>query len=751
MQIDKRSILVKKILSILLVLGVVLIPQVNAAEIPTVKKDSAVEFLYELGIMIGDENGNLNGEDFLTRAEFAALTSRIMKENTGVKHQMFKDVPIGHWGAADINFMAQKGIISGYGNGYFGPDDKVTLAQAVKILLSVLELSGEDFSYPEDYLICGAENRLTVGVNILHNEAINRNEAATLILNALYIPKKDGTMLIEKNHCKTYYVSPNGSDTGDGSSSHPLKTLQKAAAMADGNAIIYIAEGVYDEERLIFDKGGESADAPLLVRAMSGQNVSVLAEEIEIADGADYITIKGLCIKQKNEEGKEPCAFVKCSGKNFSLINNVIMAKGTAVKTENAESICIKENSFVGGEYAVVMNNAENVIIERNSFSSQSKGSIFSNKSGKLQIFNSTFWTDGSSGAFIELNDETRDSAIWNNVFSAEESEGAALLLNGAKNSYFYNNIVNKTNGGIKFVKKNSGISSKNNIFTECSDSTYVFENTPSGFETDHNCYYMTYPEIKEKNSRFDNPYFISTGTDWRLMNDSPAASIGEKLQTEIICTDGSILSLDMRDIKGNLRGEKWYPGIYASLGQENFLLSEDGADEENVLLKIDFARSIDTMLNSGGDWKVVGGKYLQKSSAQARTTTVYSQGEGWTNYEYSADVESPNAEGNASGLIFRSDLGMANMYTFRFLANDSLEFAKWQNGSFASIEKWDYVFNADKVYNLKVEAVGNNFTFYVNGEKVRECQDTSFLTGSVGLYSFRETNQYDNIKVVER
>jgi len=743
---------VKKILSILLVLSVILIPQVNAADMGAVKKDSAVETLYELGIMYGDENGNLNGDNFLTRAEFAALTSRIMKEDIGIANQKFKDVPIGHWGAADIGFMAQKGIIDGYGNGYFGPDDKVTLAQAVKILLSVLELSREDFSYPDDYMICGAENGLTVGVSIFHDEAINRNEAAALIINALHIPKKDGTMLIERNHCKTYYVSPDGSDSNDGSSLHPWKTLQKAAVTVGGNAIVYLAEGEYDEGTLVFNKGGESADKTLLLRAMSGQNVSVIAEEIQIADDADYITIKGLCIKQKNEKDGEIPALIKCNGKSFSLINNEIMAQGTAVEVKSTENANIKENNFTGGEHAVVMDKSENVVVEKNSFTSQIKGSILSTDSKKTQIFNNTFNAEASDEAFIKLGEDTCDSAIWNNVFSAQETEAAAeaLLLNGTKNSHFYNNIVNKTNGGIKFVGENSGVVSKNNIFAECSDNTYLLENRPAGFETDHNCYYLTYPEVKEKNSRFDNPYFISTGSDWRLMEDSPAASIGEQLQTEILCTDGSILSLDMRDINGNARGEKWNPGIYANVAQDSFSSSDNGADSENVMLKMDFARSVDTMLNYGGEWKVVGGKYVQKSTEQARTTSVYSQGEGWTNYEYSADVETPNVEGNSSGLIFRSDMGMTNMYAFRFLSNDFLEFAKWQNGSFASIEKWDYVFNTDKVYNLKVKAVGNTFTFYVNGEKVRECQDNSFLSGTVGLYCFRETNQYDNMKVAE-
>ncbi len=47
---------------------------------------------------------------------------------------MFYDVDTQTEGGRAIYAMSEKGIISGYGNGFFGPDDTLTRAQAVKII-----------------------------------------------------------------------------------------------------------------------------------------------------------------------------------------------------------------------------------------------------------------------------------------------------------------------------------------------------------------------------------------------------------------------------------------------------------------------------------------------------------------------------------------------------------------------------------------------------------------------------------------
>lgn len=54
-----------------------------------------------------------------------------------------------------MNLAQSEGLISGYGNGRFGPDDPVTIGQAVTIVLRLMGYGEEDVGpfWPQDYLI----------------------------------------------------------------------------------------------------------------------------------------------------------------------------------------------------------------------------------------------------------------------------------------------------------------------------------------------------------------------------------------------------------------------------------------------------------------------------------------------------------------------------------------------------------------------------------------------------------------------
>ena len=62
----------------------------------------------------------------------------------------FKDVPRTHWAYAAIEDLAEQGIISGKGNGSFAPDDYVTTAQFVSMLMRMFfgeEMAMDDTEY----------------------------------------------------------------------------------------------------------------------------------------------------------------------------------------------------------------------------------------------------------------------------------------------------------------------------------------------------------------------------------------------------------------------------------------------------------------------------------------------------------------------------------------------------------------------------------------------------------------------------
>ena len=70
----------------------------------------------------------------LTRAMFAAMLYRMAGEPQETFSGEFNDVPSGAWYGAAAAWASEKGIINGYGNGRFGPEDTITREQLAAML-----------------------------------------------------------------------------------------------------------------------------------------------------------------------------------------------------------------------------------------------------------------------------------------------------------------------------------------------------------------------------------------------------------------------------------------------------------------------------------------------------------------------------------------------------------------------------------------------------------------------------------------
>ena len=104
--------------------------------------DVSGEELSDLGIVSGYSDGSYHPDDALTRAQFCKLA--ILTEGHGDQARgsayrtRFSDVPGGGWAAPYINLACEEGLFAGYGDGRFGPDDPVTVGQAVTVVLRLL-------------------------------------------------------------------------------------------------------------------------------------------------------------------------------------------------------------------------------------------------------------------------------------------------------------------------------------------------------------------------------------------------------------------------------------------------------------------------------------------------------------------------------------------------------------------------------------------------------------------------------------
>ena len=112
--------------------------------------NDAVTYAVGKGIMSGYGNGNFGPADSIQRQDFLVMLARFdgvdLSQYTGKSR--FADVQTGSYYAAAVNWGADKGIVSGYQGGtVFGVGDVITREQLVTFLYRYASYKGIDVSY----------------------------------------------------------------------------------------------------------------------------------------------------------------------------------------------------------------------------------------------------------------------------------------------------------------------------------------------------------------------------------------------------------------------------------------------------------------------------------------------------------------------------------------------------------------------------------------------------------------------------
>lgn len=105
----------------------------------------AKEAINDMGsrmVISGTGNDMFEPDRDITRAEFAAIIIRALGLKPGTGKIPFSDVNVTDWYSSDIMTAAEYKIISGYGNGKFGPNDKITREQAMVMIDHSMNITG---------------------------------------------------------------------------------------------------------------------------------------------------------------------------------------------------------------------------------------------------------------------------------------------------------------------------------------------------------------------------------------------------------------------------------------------------------------------------------------------------------------------------------------------------------------------------------------------------------------------------------
>ena len=93
-----------------------------------------IEYLATLGIIEGFPDGTFKPENSLTRAEFSTLLIRTKGEIGGISESFFPDVLDTHWAASFINTAAKENLVIGYPDFKFRPNNPITRAEGITVI-----------------------------------------------------------------------------------------------------------------------------------------------------------------------------------------------------------------------------------------------------------------------------------------------------------------------------------------------------------------------------------------------------------------------------------------------------------------------------------------------------------------------------------------------------------------------------------------------------------------------------------------
>lgn len=182
----------KKITGILFAIVLIIISTVSVIAEDEIalsdKQREAVSLLNDIGIYenIDDEKAVTS----VTRGEFAKLLVRMIGESELNENprRIYVDVMPDNDAAASIELLYDKGIMIGYGDAEFAPDEGITAMEAAKAMISITgyanraELMG---GYPNGYYSIASSNGFMDGVSVSTNGQITYADLAVMFKNVL--------------------------------------------------------------------------------------------------------------------------------------------------------------------------------------------------------------------------------------------------------------------------------------------------------------------------------------------------------------------------------------------------------------------------------------------------------------------------------------------------------------------------------------------------------------------------------------
>ena len=156
-----------------------------------------ITMLQELNAI--DYNSTFTMDSILTRAQFSKMAIMISPYRDYVASNLsispFIDVTHKHWSAPYVYTAVSNGIINGYVDGTFKPENPINYEEALTICLRILGYTNNDFgaAWPNGQIATAKQIGLTDNLVCSKGINIHRADTVNLLYNTLCTPKKGST------------------------------------------------------------------------------------------------------------------------------------------------------------------------------------------------------------------------------------------------------------------------------------------------------------------------------------------------------------------------------------------------------------------------------------------------------------------------------------------------------------------------------------------------------------------------------
>lgn len=259
-------------------------------DVTSKQNQEAIEVLQAVGIMVGDDNGNFNPDQKVTRNEMAVVMSNLMdyRAATYAGTSPFTDVP--SWAEPYVAACWNNGITSGYTKTTYGGSDTVTTSQAALMLMKALGY----FQYSSDFgtdwqfetVKQATKIELFDDVDSGVREAMTRNDLAQLVLNTL----EAGTVEADSNVTKveagdvkveTGKVSYNFITSNKAYASSISELKAAASTNATSGYIVELGEKLYNGDLKKNDDAKDDFKRPATTWTYKSSEIGKFADSVD--------------------------------------------------------------------------------------------------------------------------------------------------------------------------------------------------------------------------------------------------------------------------------------------------------------------------------------------------------------------------------------------------------------------------------------------------------------------------------------